>query len=131
MPGAAPSLPQPDLLHQALPAEVRALLDAARDLASTLELRPLLDLLLDHLGRVVEYSGTAILSLNEAGDTLTFAHMRGPASFTWEEASRIRYAIADFHAHWEVLTRDEPIVMPDIRGEGDAARTFCRMVGEN
>ena len=30
--------------------EVGALLDAARDLASTLELRPLLELLLDHLG---------------------------------------------------------------------------------
>src|SRR5687767_13788684 len=54
-----PSDPQP---------EVGMLLDAARDLASTLDLHPLLELLLDHLGRVVEYAGTAILTLDDAGD---------------------------------------------------------------
>jgi hypothetical protein len=45
-------------------------LEAARDLASPLELRPLLELLLDHLRSVVDYAGTAILVLDEAGECL-------------------------------------------------------------
>jgi hypothetical protein len=32
-------------------------------------------------------------TVDEAGKTLTFAHMRGPGSFTWEQARRIRYDV--------------------------------------
>ncbi|HLH27107.1 MAG TPA: GAF domain-containing sensor histidine kinase [Chloroflexota bacterium] len=111
--------------------EVGALLDAARDLASTLELHPLLELLLDHLGMVVNYSGTAILVLDPAGECLTFAHMRGPASFTWEEARRIHYAVNDFRAYWDRLSQDEPIIIADVRGESAEAATFRRLIGED
>ncbi len=110
--------------------EVAALLDAARDLASTLELRPLLELLLDHLGTVVDYTGTAILVLDPAGETLAFAHWRGPPSFTAEIARSIRYAVADFGPHWDRLSRDVPIVIADVRGASAEARMFRRLVGE-
>src|SRR5207245_1486914 len=43
--------------------EMAALVDAARDLASTLELRPLLELMLDHLKRLVDHAGTSIWEL--------------------------------------------------------------------
>ena len=111
-----------------LGAEVGALLEAARDLASTLELRPLLELLLDHLRSVVDYAGTAILELDDAGECLTFVHMRGPSSFTWEEAQRIRYRLAEFADVWARLCRDEPITIPDIRGDDPAALAFRRLV---
>ncbi len=110
--------------------EVAALLDAARDLASTLELRPLLELLLDHLGTVVDYTGTAILVLDPAGETLAFAHWRGPPSFTAEIAHSIRYAVADFGPYWDRLSRDVPIVIADVRGASAEARMFRRLVGE-
>lgn len=111
--------------------EVEALLDAARDLASTLELRPLLELLLDHLGSAVDYSGTAILVLDPSGESLKFAHMRGPASFTPELAASITYRRADFGPVWDRLARDEPIVIPDVRGQGTEAKLFRQMVGED
>jgi signal transduction histidine kinase len=108
--------------------ELAALVDAARDLASTLELRPLLDLLLDHLGRLVPYAGTAILVVEE--EQLRFAHMRGPASFTWAEAQRIRYPLAGFRPVWDRLERGEPVIVPDVRGAGVEAATFRRLVGD-
>lgn len=111
--------------------EVGALLEAARDLASTVDLRPLLEKLLDRLGTVVDYAGTAILVPDEAGETLTFAHMRGPSSFTWEQARRICYRLDDFYPEWDRLSRDEPIVIPDIRGETPQARAFRRVVGKD
>src|SRR5438270_11865685 len=58
--------------------EVGALLDAARDLASTLELRPLLEVLLDHLKRLVDYASTSIWQLE--GDELAFLGVRGPSA---------------------------------------------------
>jgi hypothetical protein len=58
---AADSEQSPD----AQASEIASLLDAARDLASTLELRPLLELLLDHLRALVGYVGTAILIVQE------------------------------------------------------------------
>ncbi len=119
------------LLARDLGPEVCTLLDAARDLASTLELHPLLELLLDHLRVVVDYTGTAILVLDEAGEWLTFAHWRGPASFTADIARSIRYRVAEFGADWDRLARDEPIVIADIRGESDEAKTFRRLVGED
>ncbi len=120
-----------DAYPDGLGSEVTALLDAARDLASTLEQRPLLELLLDHLSRLVDYTGTAILSLSEAGDSLAFAHMRGPASFTWEQARQITYSVADFGPPWDRLCQEEPIVIADIQDETLEAMTFRRMVGES
>jgi len=108
--------------------EMGALVAAARDLASTLELRPLLDLLLDHLGRLIPYAGTAILVVE--GEELCFAHMRGPATFTWDEAQRIRYPLAGFRPVWDRLERGEPVIVPDVRGAGDEAAAFRRLVGE-
>jgi signal transduction histidine kinase len=116
-------------MHELGP-EVGALLDAARDLASTLELHPLLELLLDHLGTVVDYRGTAILTLNEVGDTLAFAHMRGPASFTWKQARTIRYPVGGIQPYWGRLAQGEPIVIADIREDTAEAATFRRLIGE-
>jgi hypothetical protein len=64
--------------------EVGALLDAARDLASTLELRPLLEVLLDHLKHLVDYAGTSIWRLE--GDELAFLGFRGPSAFNQDVA---------------------------------------------
>jgi signal transduction histidine kinase len=112
-------------------AELSVLLTVSRSVASRLEMRPLLDAVLDALGSVVTYSGTAILTLNEAGDALTVAHWRGPATFTADVARRIRYPIEDFRPFWDQLARDEPIVIADIRGDAAEARAFRRLVGED
>ena len=110
-----------------LPAEVATLLVAARDLAATLELRPLLELLLDHLNALVGYVGTAILVLE--GDELVFAGIRNPDSFTWDDARRIRYPVAGFCDVCPRLCSGEVVIIPDVRGEGAEAEIFCSLVG--
>ena len=114
----------PDLVA----SEVAALLDAARDLASTLELRPLLELLLDHLRDLVGYVGTAILILEH--DELVFAGIRNPDSFTWDEARKIRYSVAALREVWPRLCAGEAVIIPDVRGDSPEAQVFRAAVGE-
>jgi signal transduction histidine kinase len=111
--------------------ELGTLLDVSRSVASTLEMQPLLDAVLDALGSVVRSTGTAILTVDEARSRLTFAHWRGPASFTAEIARAVRYRIQDFGPVWERLCRDEPVVIADVRGETGEAAIFRRLVGES
>src|SRR5919202_1561161 len=107
--------------------EVGALLDAARDLASTLELRPLLEVLLDHLKRLVDYAGTSIWQLE--GDELTFLGFRGPRAFDPNVARTVRFETPRMGAHWSRLAHGEPIRMPDIWDNSDVAQMFQRVVG--
>jgi transcriptional regulator with GAF, ATPase, and Fis domain len=108
--------------------ELASLLTVSRSVASTLEMQPLLDAILDALGKVVDYSGAIIFTLNDTQDTLMFAHMRGPASFSWDEARSIAYPVADMLPISERLCRDEPIIVDDVRAETADARLFRRLV---
>ena len=107
--------------------EVGALLDAARDLASTLELKPLLDVLLDHLKRVVDYAGTSIWELE--GAELAFLGFRGPRAFDQDVARRTRFDTTHMEPHWSTLASGEPIRMRDIWDDSDVALMFRRVVG--
>jgi signal transduction histidine kinase len=107
--------------------EVEALLDAARDLASALELPRLLEVLLDHMKRLVDYSGTSIWELQ--GHDLTFLGFRGPNAFNQDVAKTVRFHTPEMEPHWARLAAGEPIRMPDIWDESDVARMFRRVVG--
>src|SRR5262245_10467602 len=109
--------------------ELSTLLTVSRSVASTLEMTPLLDTVLDALNTVVEYSGTAILTLDESGEHLVFAHMRGPASFSWAAARQIRYPIAELEPVWSRLRQEEPVFVGDIRAPDVDAATFRKLVG--
>ncbi|MBV9601611.1 MAG: GAF domain-containing sensor histidine kinase [Chloroflexi bacterium] len=108
-------------------AEVAALLDAARDLASTLELPRLLEVLLDHMKRLVDYAGTSIWELQ--GDEFAFLGFRGPNAFNQEVARTVRFQTAAMEPHWSQLASGEPIRMRDIWDESDVAQMFRRVVG--
>jgi signal transduction histidine kinase len=107
--------------------ELSLLLDISHDVASTLELRPLLELILDQLKSVVDYTGTAVLTLE--GDELISAGQRGPLSE--EDARRIRYPVAALAPVWERLHRGEAVVIPDVRDESMEARVFRALMGED
>jgi signal transduction histidine kinase len=109
--------------------ELTSLLTVSRSVASTLEMQPLLDAILDALGKVVDYSGAVIFTLDDAQDTLVFAHMRGPTSFTWEEARSMAYRVLDMLPIWDRLCRDEPILLDDVRADTADARLFRGLVG--
>jgi signal transduction histidine kinase len=100
--------------------ELSLLLDISRNVTTTLELQPLLELILDQLRTVVEYTGTAILALD--GDALVIAGQRGPLSD--EVARQLRHPVSGLAPVWERLRSGEPIVIPDVRAETFEADVF-------
>ncbi len=105
--------------------ELSLLLDISRNVTSTLELKPLLELILDQLRTVVPYTGTAVLTIE--GDDLIIAGQRGPLS---EEAARlIRYPVEKMAPVWARLSRGGAIIIPDVRGDSMEADVFRAVVG--
>jgi signal transduction histidine kinase len=105
--------------------DLSLLLDISRNVASTLELKPLLELILDQLRTVVPYTGTAVLTIE--GDDLIIAGQRGPLS---DEAARlIRYPVEKMAPVWARLSRGGAIIIPDVRGDSMEAEVFRSVVG--
>ena len=98
--------------------ELSLLLDISRGVASTLDLKPLLELILDHLKTVVDYTGTAIMT--RAGDSLVISGQRGPLSD--DVARSIRYPVAMLAPVWDRLSSGEAIIIPDVRGDTPEAQ---------
>jgi PAS domain S-box-containing protein len=105
--------------------ELSLLLDISRNVASTLELKPLLELILDQLRTVIDYTGTAILTID--GDDLRIAGMRGPLPD--EVADQIRHSTVGLAPVWERLRGGEPVIIHDIRGETLEAQVFRDVAG--
>jgi len=110
--------------------ELTLLLSASRSLVSTLELRPLLDTILDQLAVVVSYDAASILMLE--GDMLSQI-VANRNALTMEPTRD--YDVRSFTFNWDVslwdsLRRGEPVIVPDVRGPGTAATEYRRVVGE-
>jgi len=100
--------------------ELATLLDLSHNLASTLELDPLLGLILDQLKQMVDYTGAALLMLE--GEYLTIKEYRGSAPR--DEALLIRFPVAQAVDWRDVLERREPIIIADLEGDSAQARAF-------
>jgi signal transduction histidine kinase len=79
--------------------------------ASTLELEPLVSLILDQLSKVVEYTGAFVLTLEP--DSLRVLDYRGPIPS--ERLVGIRFPIEHAVVYREVLRRDAPVIVDDLR----------------
>jgi len=106
--------------------ELSTLLKMSRDLASTLELEPLLGLVLDQLKRVVDYNGSTILTME--GDDLIVRAYRGP--IPQEEAMRLSFDKEHSLVNHEVIRRREPIIIPDVKDDTPLAQAFQESAGE-
>ena len=100
--------------------ELGTLLQVSHDVNSTLELQPLLDLILVQLKTVVDYSGASVLTLQD-GALAVRAH-RGPIPF--EEAQHLRFPLADAQVNRQVIEQREPLIISDILGDTPLARMF-------
>lgn len=100
--------------------ELSSLLQVARKMSSTLELEPLLNLILDQLQTMVDYTGAAILVAE--GDDLVFLEYRGP--MPREEVMRLRIPHHRFPGYIEVMERREPIIIGDIWGDSKLAKSL-------
>ncbi len=106
--------------------ELSTLLKISRDIASTLELKPLLGLVLDQLKDIVDYSGATILKM-EGNDLIVLAY-RGP--IPQEEALKLCFKQEHSQVNHEVIQRREPVIIPDVRDNTPLAQAFQKSAGE-
>ena len=106
--------------------ELSTLLQISRDVASTLQLEPLLTKTLDLLGEVVSYDAAAIFALDDQ-DHLDLLDYRGP------------WSILDLPRHWElselehirmVVERRQPLTIPDVHATTRRARAWQQTWGK-
>ena len=100
--------------------ELSTLLEVSRNVASTLELKPLLTLILEHLKTVVDYTGATIFILE--GEQLLPLDHRGPLSP--EEVSHLRFPVSPAEGYQEARSRDGPIIVDDLWGDTLLAQAF-------
>lgn len=106
--------------------ELTSLLHVSQSLTSTLELKPLLQLILDQLQSVVDYNGAAIFTL-EDDELLRLLIYTGPipAELLPELWSLERDLIRR-----EVITGAEPIIIADVHADRPRARAFREAVAD-
>ena len=90
--------------------ELSALLDVSRNVASTLELRPLLALILNQLSTVVDYSGAAIITLED--DEFVIVDYVGPISY--DQALQTRIPLNSATIFKRVATQLKPLIIADL-----------------
>ncbi|MFN8558276.1 MAG: GAF domain-containing protein [Dehalococcoidia bacterium] len=107
--------------------ELTALLDTTTRMASTLELRPLVGMILDQLRGVADYAGAAVLVIE--GDDLVTLDAR------WEGEQDTTLLMQCFPGSrndrpWAEALPREPIIIPDLREDTVFSRWYWQAVGE-
>jgi len=107
--------------------ELSTLLEVSHNVASTLELRPLLGRTLEQLKLVTDYSQAAIAVME--GDVLTTLESR-LASGETSVAMGWRFSMDTFGEASQILKRGEPVIVHDVRGEDIFARTYRDVIAD-
>lgn len=106
--------------------ELSTLLDVSRTITSTLELHPVLEVILDQLNAVAESDGASILALRD-NDFVVLAR-RAPG--TDGEIFPDRYAVTAHGPIWELLRTGEPAIINDIYADEPLAESYRNVVGD-
>ena len=98
--------------------EQATLLEVSRAVASTLELTPLLDLILEQLLRVIDYRTAGIFLARDDGvEAVAARDTRGQSRGRWSPGHR--RPLAQLGAIWQALLRGEPLLIGDLRRDDD------------
>jgi PAS domain S-box-containing protein len=100
--------------------ELATLLNVSASVASTLELQPLLSVILDQFEQVVDHCAAAIFSL-DGEHHLRLLDYRGPMSRT--DLNWI-WSLSEIGHSREVIRRRKPVIIPDVRADTALARAF-------
>ena len=100
--------------------ELSTLLETSNTIASTLELQPLLRVVLDQLKVVVQYTGATILSL-EGEDLIVLGHS-GPLSA--EQVAQLRLPAAHAVGYQAVCRDGGPVIVDDVQSDSPQVRAF-------
>jgi signal transduction histidine kinase len=105
--------------------ELSTLLEVSHNVASTLELKPLLNLILNQIKGVVEYTAATILILD--GDELVIVDYLGPVPR--EVILQVRYPVRSTGVDDIVLRQGEPVIIDDVRASTPLAQDYREAVG--
>ena len=105
--------------------ELSMLLEVSHTVASTLELQPLLALILDQLRTVINYCGASICIIKSGEATVVDCRGGQPM----ELALRHRFSLHQADQMMEILKRREPIIISDLQDEIPLNETWQCMVG--
>jgi signal transduction histidine kinase len=106
--------------------ELTTLLEVSHNVASTLELKPLLNLILNQIKGVVEYTAATILIRD--GDELVIEDYLGPAPR--EVTLQVRYPVRSTGVDDIVLRQGEPVIIDDVRSSTPLAQDYREAVGD-
>jgi PAS domain S-box-containing protein len=107
--------------------ELSTLLDVSSNMASMLEVGPLLNEILDQLKLVADYTNAAI-SIVE-GDELCYLHFRGPA-YGASALHEPSIQVEPDEPIWRSLLRGEPVLIADIRSDTPEAAAWRKGAGD-
>jgi PAS domain S-box-containing protein len=105
--------------------ELSALLAFSRQASSTLEVRPLMELVVEEVSKLVDATGVSLLMLE--GETLKMAAHRGPLPAS--TAEQVRLTVNDPALRSMLLSDPTPIVLSDVQLEGEQAEAVRRAGG--
>jgi PAS domain S-box-containing protein len=106
--------------------QLTTLVEVSQNITSTLNLEPLLGVILEQLRQVLDYTGAAIMTI-EDGPMVVQAY-RGPAAQL--DVIQKRFPEDDF-VNNEVIRRQEAVILNDVQNEGGLAEHFRRSLEIN
>jgi signal transduction histidine kinase len=106
--------------------ELSTLLEVARNVASRLELEPLLELILNQMKVVADYDGAAILMLEDGALRTLERQAPGDTNLVMQH----RTPVDGLGSMWATLGHGEPVIIGDVQGNSEQARTFREVNGD-
>ncbi len=106
--------------------ELAALLEISHAVSTTIELGPLLRLVLDQARSLIDYNGADVLFFDEAGEQMHVMDISHGESQPRRGLSLSREALGPV---WDAVLRRDPATIWDVRGDEDSARRFRAAVG--
>ena len=106
--------------------ELSSLLEISHTVTSTLQLKPLLGLILDQLKTVVDYTGASILTVE--GEDLVYLDHRSPVPE--EYLAQLHFPLKHLGPIWQLLNAHESIIIDDVRDETFLSQTLRVAMGE-
>jgi signal transduction histidine kinase len=107
--------------------ELSSLLEISHTMASTLQLKPLLGLILDQHKLVIDYTGSSILTVE--GDALVFLDHRGPVP--QEQQVQLRFSLAEMGLIWQTIASGESVLLEDVHDELPLAQALRATMGDH
>ncbi len=108
--------------------ELSTLLEISRNMASTLQLRPLLSLILDQLKTVIDYSGSSITLID--GEEVHILEARRPGTNERMPEQVLNFPLEKSRALWETVRDGEVVIIDDVRSDTPLGRAYQEFAGD-